>query len=412
MTRRVVITGLGVVSPYGTEPGSYWQGLLDGDCAIRALELDADGRRWQQYLSPVGELPDPACLGATEKNFYKGLSLLALYCAERALDTAGLDPAQVDPHRSAVILGSGFINLYDLESMYRGYFSRGARSVSPLTIPLNMPSTPAARVSQKLGPRGITKMVSTACSSASTAMCEAFRLLRDGHQDMALCGGVELTACATIVSCWERMRVLAPMDNPPEMACRPFDRERNGLVLGEGGVVFVLEELGHAERRGARPIAELTAAWETADGFDLVKPSSEGETACLRGLFDSAPVTPADIGMIQSHGTATRLNDATEYRTLAGIFGDALADVPLCAIKSMIGHTMGASGAFNVLAAIGSLHHGYFYPVPNLGQLDDGVTLNIVTRGERVPPPQHVLVNSFAFGGVNSCLIVSNPGAA
>lgn len=407
MTRRVAITGVGLVSPLGTEPAVFWNALLEGSCAIEAVTFDADGRRWQQYLSPLGELPVPGCVSETETNFLKGLSLIATYCAERALGAARLESGQFEPHRGAVILGSGFINLFDLESMYRGYFSRGARAISPLTIPLNMPSTPAGRLSMKFGLRGINKMVSTACSSASTAISEAFRLIRDGHQDVALTGGLELTACPTIVTCWERMRVLAPVNGSPETACRPFDRDRQGLVLGEGGAVFVLEELERAVRRGAPLLAEITAACETADGFDLVKPSRAGEVACLRGLFGSGPVSADDVGMIQSHGTATRLNDSTEYETLREVFGGRLADIPLCAIKSMIGHTMGASGAFNILAAIGSLHHGFFYPVPNLGRCDDGVRLNIVTTGERVTPPDHVLVNSFAFGGVNSCLAVS-----
>jgi len=405
--RQVAITGVGLVSAYGVEAEEFWRGLYEGQSAIRRVRLSDHGGEWEQQLAPIGDIPVPGCVSRTEINFYRQLPLAALYCAERALADSALDPTTLDPARAGVIFGTGFGNLLDLESMYRAYFLEGRRAVSPLTIPMNMPSTAVGRIGMKFGLRGVNKSVSTACSSALTAVTESYRLVRDGLQDVVLAGGVDLTACPTIVTCWERMRVLAPLAEDPAMSCRPFDAGRNGLVLGEGGVMFVLEALESARARGTPVLAVLRGAFENADGFDLVKPSPQGEAECIRGALAEAGSAPGEIDMIQAHGTATRLNDESEHTSLLSVFGERLKDVPLCAIKAMIGHTMGASGAFGLLAAIGSLRHGYVYPVPNHREFDPGVDLRIRTRGERGDPCRNVLVNSFAFGGINNCLVVS-----
>ncbi len=407
MAQQVAITGIGLISAYGTDRERFWSCLHDGQSAIRRVRLRDTDRDWEQQLAPIGEIPLPDCVSHTERNLFRQLPLASLYCAEQALATGGLDPGSLDRARAGVIFGTGFGNLYDLESMYRAYFDKGHRAVSPLTIPMNMPNTSVARIGMKFGLHGVSKSVSTACSSALTAVTDGFRLIRDGYQDVILAGGVELTSCPTIVTCWERMRVLAPLSGDPTRSCRPFDAARNGLVLGEGGALFLLENLQHARRRGAPVFALVRGAYENADGFDLVKPSPQGEAECIRGALSEAGLTPAGVNMIQAHGTATRLNDESEYASLETVFGDRLGDIPLCAIKSMIGHTMGASGAFGLLAAIGSLVHGYFYPLPNHQAFDPGVRLNIAKHGERIEGCETVLINSFAFGGINSCLLVS-----
>jgi len=407
MAQQVAITGIGLVSAYGTDREQFWSCLHDGQSAIRRVRLSDKGGDWEQQLATVGEIPVPDCVSRAELNFFRQLPLASLYCAEQALASSGLDPASLDPVRAGVICGTGFGNLYDLESMYRAYFSDGRRAVSPLTIPMNMPNTAVGRIGMKFGLRGVSKTVSTACSSALTAITDSFRLIRDGYQDVIIAGGVELTSCPTIVTCWERMRVLAPLAEDPASSCRPFDAARNGLVLGEGGALFLLENMQHACRRGAPVFAVLRGAYENADGFDLVKPSPRGETECLRGVLAEADITPAAVSMIQAHGTATRRNDESEYTSLKTVFGDRLEGIPLCAIKSMIGHSMGASGAFGLLAAIGSLLNGYVYPVPNHRKFDPGVRLNIAQRGEYSRHCETILVNSFAFGGINCCLLVS-----
>jgi 3-oxoacyl-(acyl-carrier-protein) synthase len=407
MARAVAVTGVGLLSAFGCEITGFWDGLMSGRCAVRPVDFSSAGRDWTQFVAPIGEIPVPQCVSPTERNFYKQLPLAAVYCAERALIGARLCTGEIDPHRAGVVFGSGFINLYDLESMYERYFDEGQRAVSPLTIPLNMPNTPVARVSIKFGLRGVTKTVSSACSSATSAIVEAYRLVRDGRQDVMLAGGIDLVSCPTIVTCWERMRVLAPASGDPAMACRPFDRDRSGLVLGEGGALFVLEDMAHARARGAPVLAELAGASETADGFDLVKPSQDGEVRCMRGALEAAGLAPAAIDVVHAHGTGTRLNDQVEYESMREVFGVRVADLPLCAIKSMIGHGMGASGAFNLAAALGSVRRGDVYPVPNFTAADDGVALNVGTEGRRLEDVEHVLVNTFAFGGINTCLIVS-----
>jgi 3-oxoacyl-(acyl-carrier-protein) synthase len=222
-----------------------------------------------------------------------------------------------------------------------------------------------------------------------------------------LAGGADLLCCVSLVRSWERLRILCPANSDPTMACRPFDRSRNGLSLGDGGALFVLEEREHARRRGATILAEVAGAFENADGFDMLKPAADGEVLCMQGALDEAGMTAADIDMVQAHGTATQLNDATEFSALRRVLGTRAEEVPVAAIKSMIGHTMGASGALSVAAAIGSLANGYVYPIPGFRTADDDVHINVSATGRLAENVTAVLVNAFGFGGANACLVIA-----
>ncbi len=406
-TKRVVITGSGVLSPLGQDLASYCRALHCGEVAVRAVTYNAPGGTTTRMVAPLREIPLAGHIAKTETRFFSKLSRTAAFCAENAMGEANLAKGGFDGNRAGVLFGSGFINLYDLESVYDDFFTGDERRLSPLVIPINMASCPAGRLSVQYGFKGTTRTVSTACASSSTALADAYRLIAGGSHDVMLAGGADLICCVSLVRSWERLRILCPATEEPAMACRPFDRSRNGLSLGDGGAMFVLEEREHARRRGARILAEVAGAFENADGFDMLKPSADGEILCMQGALDEAGVTAAEIDMIQAHGTATQLNDATEFSALQNVLGSRAETVPVTAIKSMIGHTMGASGALAVAAAIGSLIKGYVYPVPGFRTADDGVNINISTTGRLANNVRNILVNAFGFGGANACLIVS-----
>ncbi len=407
MTRRVVITGAGILSPLGRDLDEYCNALHQGQVAIRAVRYEAPGGTTHRMVAPIDEVPFASYIPATETRFFSQLSTAATWCAERAVEGANLDPASIDGAKAGVILGSGFINLYDLEFVYDKFFTGDERRLSPLVIPINMASCAAGRISMQYGFRGVTRTVSTACASASSALADAWRSIKAGRHSLMLAGGADLVCCTTLVRSWERLRILCPVTDDPALACRPFDRERNGLALGDGAAMFLLEDLEHAEQRGAPILAELRGAYENADGFDMLKPSVDGEIACVEGVLSEAALAADEIDMVQAHGTATALNDATEFSALQRVLGERAAEVPINAIKSMIGHTMGASGAFSVAAAIGSLCHGHIYPVPGFRAADDGTHLRVAATGETMGGVNNVLVNAFGFGGANACLVIS-----
>ncbi len=409
-SKRVVITGSGVLSPLGQDLGSYCRALQAGKVAVRAITYDAPGGTTTRMVAPLQDIPLAGHIAKTETRFYSKLSRVAAFCAENAMAEAKLAEGDFDGGRAGVLFGSGFINLYDLESVYEDFFTGDERHLSPLVIPINMASCPTGRLSVQYGFRGTTRTVSTACASSSTALADAYKLIARGDQDIMLAGGADLICCVSLVRSWERLRILCPANNDPAMACRPFDRSRNGLSLGDGGALFVLEEREHARRRGATILAEVAGAFENADGFDMLKPAADGEVLCMQGALNEAGMTAADIDMVQAHGTATQLNDATEFSALQRVFGSRVEEIPVAAIKSMIGHTMGASGALSVVAAIGSLANGYIYPIPGFRAADDDVHINVSATGRLADNVNAVLVNAFGFGGANACLVIAAGG--
>ncbi|MEM7345203.1 MAG: beta-ketoacyl synthase N-terminal-like domain-containing protein [Chloroflexota bacterium] len=270
-----------------------------------------------------------------------------------------------------------------------------------------MASAPASRIAMTYGFTGAVKSVGTACSAGFTALIDSVHLIRDGYQDVMVVGGCDLVTCETIIVAWERMRILTKETEDPALACRPFDKNRRGIVLADGGAFFVLESYEHAIERGATILAEISGIAQSSDSVDLVKPDSGGQIQCLTDTLEQANLDASAIDMIYAHATGTKANDATEYQSLYTVFQKQLADIPLCALKSMMGHALGASGPMALVAALGSLETGYFYPIPNLTHLEEGLDIRVTTEGQIVENIQHILINTFAFGGINVSAIIS-----
>jgi 3-oxoacyl-(acyl-carrier-protein) synthase len=404
--RRVVITGSGIASPLGNDLETYWAQLYRGQYGIAPIttfDTSAYATRLAACLNPI---PRPASLTDLEQKMSSELTILSVFCAEQAIAQARLDFPAEEVQRSGVIVGSGFLNLYDLEDYNRNFF-RGKPSRSPLTIPLNMGNAPASRIAMKYGLKGIVKSVSTACSSGFTAIADSALLIREGYQEVMIAGGSDLVSSQTILNAWESMRVLTKEKENPALACQPFDRDRRGIALGDGAAFFVLEAYEHAAQRGATILAEIKSVFQNSDSLDLVKPDSQEESRCIEQTLQNANLDPADIGMIYAHATGTRLNDTTEYESLHTVFKERLKHIPVCGLKAMIGHTMGASGPMALAAALGTLESGFFYPIPNLVNLEEGLDLRVTTTGQQLTSVDNILLNTFAFGGINVCLVIS-----
>ncbi|MBL8995625.1 MAG: beta-ketoacyl-[acyl-carrier-protein] synthase family protein [Spirochaetia bacterium] len=406
----VAITALAVTSPLGNDFDAFCEKLFQGECGIRAIQgLDLDGLS----LRFAGQLPARPVfqkLSGSDAPYYSELSLMTLDLADRVF-ASRLGPGKnidsiFDPRRVGCVIGSGMLNLHDLEPFYKSFYERGPRAVNPLTVPLNIGSAPTSRVSIHFGLAGLLNTVTTACASGLSAIHQALESIRSGTQDAVLAGGVELTSSRTIYTAWERMRALSAERENPRRACRPFESGRTGLVLGEGGALFLLENFSAAKKSGAPILGVSEGSGFSADHRDMVKPSPEGIGRCLVSALEDARWTKDEVGMIQTHGTGTPLNDSAEYEAMEKIWGERMPTLPVSAIKWSLGHSLGASGALSLAAALGTLKKGCHYPAPERAAPDPATPVFLPREGEFVKN-RKVLVNAFAFGGVNHTLAVA-----
>ncbi|MEM8860994.1 MAG: beta-ketoacyl-[acyl-carrier-protein] synthase family protein [Chloroflexota bacterium] len=405
-SKRIVITGIGVATPLGNAQEEYCERLFAGEMGIRPIADHVDLSDVKStYASQLWPLPEPAWKNRIDKKNSSLVTAVTLFAAQQSLAQSNFEPTSVDPRRCGVIIGSGFHNLYDLEATYQDFYRHGTK-MHTLTIPKNMSSAPATRIAMTCGFKGIVSSVSSACSSGFTALRDSVRLIQSGEQELMVTGGSDLVVCETLLMAWERMRVTSSGDSPEEL-CRPFDKSRAGIVLGDGVVSLVIESLESARARGATVLAEIKSIFQNSDSLDLVKPNPEGEIHCMQTALCQAEVEPDQIDLIYPHATGTRANDTVEYEALAAVFQQHLTNIPVCPLKALLGHTMGASGPMSLAAAIGSLSEGYIYPMPNLVELEDDMDLNILTKGEKRPDIQNILINTFAFGGINVSLVLS-----
>lgn len=326
------------------------------------------------------------------------VSQFAMVAAREAVTQSGLAPGALKGPRTAVVLGVGAGGQTTQDEQSQRLYAQQQPGVHPLTIVRLMANAPASQLSIEYGIEGPTFVVSSACASANHAMAIAMTLIRYGMVDVALAGGTDACLTYSTLKAWEAMRVLAPT------VCRPFCAERQGLVLGEGAGVVVLESFEHARRRGALPLAELAGASMGADAADLVFPSVDGAARAIAGALDDAGLPPQAIGYINAHGTATQANDVTETRAIRAVFGAFASDVAISSTKAVHGHALGAAGAIEMVAALGALATGVIPPTANFGTPDPECDLDYVPNTAIERPVDAVLSNSFAFGGLNAVL--------
>ncbi len=398
-SRRVVVTGQGVVSSIGIGVDEFWSSMREGRCGIGPLtNIDLQ----DLYITIGGEVKDfdpRAYMSSKPLLLADRYSQFAGAAAIEAMRQAGYEGRVEDGHRAASIIGSGIGGLVTIEDGYVDLFIKQKKATHPLTLLRSIGSSAAAHVSIEYGMKGPCFGTVSACSTAAHAIGLAFQMIRSGLVDLAAAGASE--ACLTFGSMrsWQAMRVLSPE------GCWPFAKRRNGTVLSEGAGILVLEELEHALERGAKPIAELVGFGMTSDAADMVNPSVEGPSVAMRIALDEARLAPSDIQYINAHGTATTVNDINETRAIREVFGRSAESVSVSSTKSMHGHCLGAGGGVEAIACIKAIEDNFVPPTIGFDEPGDGCDLDYTPNEGRHREISYAMSNSFAFGGLNAALI-------
>jgi nodulation protein E len=398
--RRVVVTGLGCISALGHSVDEFWTGLKEGRVGIGPIEVS---KPFDLKVSIGGAIPPPAPETLVDRRKLAMLdrfSVLALVAADEALKQSGVSLEGEKGARTACVIGVGVAGWEAIEDSYRRVFLEGAKRTNVFTVPRVMPEAPAVQVSMACGIRGPVFGISSACSSSNHAFASAAAMIRSGVVDVALAGGTEAPLVYGILKAWDGLRVLAPD------TCRPFDKNRKGLVLAEGAGIAVLESAAHARARGATILAEIAGVGMSADAADLVAPNVEGPTAAIRACLADAGLTPDAIDYVNAHGTGTAANDITEIRALKAVFGEHAKRLSISSTKSMHGHALGASGALELIAVTQAIRSGIVPPTMNILELDPECDLDVTPDKARERPIRAAISNAFAFGGTNAVIAV------
>jgi 3-oxoacyl-[acyl-carrier-protein] synthase II len=406
--RRVVITGMGAVTPLGQSVGAFWENLVAGRSGVGPMTLcDTTG-----YPCKVaGEVKDwnpEAFIEKKEARRMARFAQFAVAAARQAVDDAELDLDTLDRTRIGVLLGNGNGGYPNIEEAVRTIVEKGGMRIDPFFMPKSLPNMAAAQVSLQLGLKGYNSTVTTACAAATQAIGDAVDLIRHGRADIVLTGGTEAGISQLGLGAFAVMRALTTRNDPPEQASRPFDKDRDGFVPAEGAGIFVLETLESARARGVRIYAEVAGAAACADAYHLVAPCADGEGAAraIRWALADAGLTAEDLDYINAHGTSTPLNDAAETAAIKAALGEHAYRVPVSSTKSMIGHALGAAGALETVAAVKTIETGIIHPTINYETPDPACDLDYVPNTARRADVRVVLKNSFGFGGQNACLVL------
>ncbi len=404
--RRVVITGLGGVSALGLGVPALWEGLAAGRSGIRRVTVCDTSILTNPIAAEVPSFDPAAFLTPDQLLLFDRYAAFAMAAAAEAWGESGLALGDDERERVGVIIGTGMGGVTRQDDAFRELYDRKNPRSHPFTIPRIMYNAAASHVSMKYGLGGPTLCVSTACASAAHAIGEAAEMIRSGRADVMLAGGSDAPIAPAVVKAWEGMRVLAPCGDDPSAACRPFSADRQGLVLGEGAGIVVLEERERAMRRGAVIHAELAGYGATADAGHITAPGVDAPARAIRQALSQGGIAPEQVAYVNAHGTATRLNDTTETTIIKKVFGQHAARLAVSSTKSMHGHMMGASGAIELLAAIMAIERSIVPPTANYRQPDPDCDLDYVPNQAREMKVDVAISNSFAFGGLNAVLAI------
>ncbi len=407
--RRVVITGLGLVTPLGNDVEASWSALVAGRSGIAKLKnFPTEGYKID-FGGEVKAFDPLKVVDEKEAARIDRYALFALETARQAIADSGIDLQKTDLDRFGAIVGSGIGGLSEIESGHTTLLQRGPHRVSPHFIPKMMVNAGAGQIAIRFGLAGPNFAVSSACASANHALGMSLRTIQCGDADVMISGGSEAAAQPLGVSGFTNMKALSKRVDAPEKASRPFDRDRDGFVIGEGAGIVVLEELEHARRRGARIYAEFTGYGASDDAHHMTAPDPAGlgGAKAMRQALKDAGLSPDRIGYINAHGTSTPLNDAIETKAIKAVFGDAAKKIPVSSTKSMTGHTLGAAGGLEVIVSVLTIVRGVIHPTINYETPDPECDLDYVPNTAREARVDAVASNSLGFGGHNATLVIS-----
>lgn len=406
--RRVVVTGIGVITPHGEDLRIFWNAMISGYSCIKNLSR-MDTSDYPVHIG--GQVAEVQATSFLPEQVIRRNDLctnIGLLAGGRALESSGLGALSDDKRPISVVVGSAFGAMQGLEQVYDSYFTRGWRKMHPLAVPRNMFNSLSSNLSIQYKLGGSQFTVAAACASGAVAIGEAFRRIRSGDDDVVLAGGADAPICGSVLGGWSNLRLLSR--NPrPQSASRPFDSGRDGLVISEGAAMLVLEEHDHASRRGARFFGEIAGYGATSDASHLTAPDSEGQSQAIAQALCSAEIAPEQVDHVNAHGTSTKLNDEAETRALRLALGAHADCVTVTANKSMLGHTMGASGALEVVTTLLTIRDGIVPPTINHETPDPACNLDYVPNQARRQSVRTAIKNSFAFGGENAVLVLRHP---
>ena len=405
--RRVVVTGMGAITPLGLNAAAFWDALLAGQSGIGPMTL-CDPTDYPCQIAGQADDFDPEdYIPRRDARRMARFSQLAVAAALQAVADAGLDIANEDPYRVGVLLGNGNGGFPTLEENCRILAARGGMRMSPFFFPMVLPNMAAANVSQFVGAHGYNSTATTACAASNNAIGEALQAIRHGVADVMLAGGAEAGISQLGLAGFAVMRALSTRNDAPQQASRPFDAHRDGFVPAEGAGILILESLEHAQARNANILCELAGFGATSDAGHLVQPQETGASAAraMANALADAGLSVAQVDYINAHGTSTPINDAVETTAIKRLFGAAAYRIPVSSTKSMIGHSLGASGALEAVAGVSTLQSQRIHPTVNYETPDPACDLDYVPNQARAATVDVVLSNAFGFGGQNACLV-------
>jgi beta-ketoacyl-acyl-carrier-protein synthase II len=404
--RRVVITGIGVFASVGKDSGTFFKNLLEARSAVRRICQFDPSSLSVQIAAEVPDYDPADYFPAKRLDLLDRFSQFGLLAAQEAMRSSGIEVREEERPRFGVVSGTGMAGVNTLEGGYFSLFANQATRLHPFTIPRMMHNAATSQICMEFGAQGPSFTTATACSSSGHAIGEAFHLIKYGMADIMLTGGCEAPITYGMIRSWESVRVLAIGNGDPSRACRPFSADREGFVMGEGAAMLLLEELEHAKKREAKIFAEISGYGLSSDAGHITQPSVEGPARAVRMALEEAGVAPDEVDYINAHGTGTRLNDVTETQVIKRVFGEHAHKLAISSTKSMHGHTMGATGAIELVATTMALEHSVLPPTANYTRPDPECDLDYVPNQAREKPVRVAVSNSFAFGGLNAVLLI------
>ncbi len=408
MTKRVVVTGLGAVTPVGNNVADTWSNLLKGKSGIGAITLFDASELGTRFGGEVKEFDPVALFGRKEARRMDRFTQFSMEASRQAIEDAGITAKNINRTRVGTVIGSGLGGMNTFLQQYDILKTRGPRRVSPFFIPMVLPDTAAARLAIEYGYQGPSISVTSACASGTNAVGEAFEMVARGVADVVVAGGADSLLIPLVFAGFSIMKAFSTRNEDPEHACRPFDANRDGFVASEGAATLILEELEHAQARNAPVYAEIIGYGASVDANSMAAPLADGSGASLsiKAAIKRAGINPARIDYINAHGTSTRLNDVAETKAIKAVLGNHAYKVAISSTKSMTGHLLGGAGALEALVCVKALQSGIIPPTINYETPDPDCDLNYTPNVARQVNPLIALSNSFGFGGHNATIIL------
>ncbi|ASB96114.1 beta-ketoacyl-ACP synthase II [Streptococcus equi] len=399
---RVVVTGYGVTSPIGHTPEEFWSSLKAGHIGIKPITKFDTSDFAVKNAAEIQDFPFDKYFVKKDLNRFDMYSLYALYAATEAIEHAGLDIEAIDSDRFGVIVASGIGGIQEIEEQVIRLHEKGPKRVKPMTLPKALPNMAAGNVAMKLNAQGVCKSINTACASSNDAIGDAFRTIKFGLQDVMMVGGSEAAITKFAIAGFQSLTALSTTEDPSRSSI-PFDKDRNGFIMGEGSGMLVLESLEHAQKRGATILAEIVGYGNTCDAYHMTSPHPEGLGArkAINLALQEAGIDAAAIDYVNAHGTSTPANEKGESQAIVAVLGK---EVPVSSTKSFTGHLLGAAGAVEAIATIEAIRHNYVPMTAGTKELSDDIEANVIFGQGKEADIRYAMSNTFGFGGHNAVL--------